>query len=932
MISTMLLPCCLKAQLDCTIQEANIYSTQFISFDSDCECSAGQNCAYVRIFLEDLSGVVFQCQGWGVEVDRSSLSILIDHIDVFSTDCSEYLPLSSTQSVYNQLIDFQSGGFIDVIICAGSEDPSINGIDITFQFSDYCFPVDCTNDITPPTCTAQDITINGDSSVGTVPITFTDYIIDDCGEVSFVSGFESIGDTPFSISNDENLSCDFIQDQGFVVTFSDESGNQITCNYIVTVECTEDESDPCNDLSASLIPNPGFEILANGQEPTNVSQLNRAASWEQATEATSDYFGKTSYPSRSDRPDMVNPFPPNESDHWVGGWRDPDNFKDDPSIPGIQQQEYIEYIGACLLQPVIANQSYTLSLDLGAPTESTGSPAVLQEELVVLGLPNCNFPISGEDCKEDNYEVIGRKPILITGGTWQESVDVDIMSSENYPAIMFGLSCSGSSVEPSVYFLADDLLMVQGDIECGNSCFSITADSPPCNADIQTENQSTYTYDFTFTNQTDTIFSQILLFDADDNFNIDEGTLMDLGTTLSPGQSIDLSWDIDAMSSFSEETVTYCFEIAPYNQAGGACCKAQHCVELTNCCEVLAPAKSIIEADTESCCYNFGYETCVEDYFVEAEIEMLTEGLGISSNFVLDGFSVTQMSDTRLIVTMNGGGFFPQGDFDEVMQFCVDGMNSMSPEEQEISITWTALIGDITGIFQAETCPLACVPPEDDCAELIDPELYCDDNGVYHYQFRIKNINDRELDASIAVLGPSGNTVPADFSQATFPDFPDHTPNGAPYLVYDQTTDFIDITLPNAVLGSMYEFIISLHDYRNIDPVTGDYWCCYTPVAPFVIDVDESCFGGGFTDPNPVEYFVYPNPSEDVFTVRFLQPIENPSELLLVNINGEVKNRIQLAEGTMAHTMNISDFNTGMYFVSVKDEDGNEFGERFLKK
>ena len=85
--------------------------------------------------------------------------------------------------------------------------------------------------------------------------------------------------------------------------------------------------------------------------------------------------------------------------------------QDDPSIDGNQQQEYIEYIGACLLEPINANIQYTLSLDLGAPIESNDSPAILVEELVILGIPNCNFPILGNDCKEDNFEVIAENQL-----------------------------------------------------------------------------------------------------------------------------------------------------------------------------------------------------------------------------------------------------------------------------------------------------------------------------------------------------------------------------------------------------------------------------------------------------------------------------------------------------------------------------------------
>lgn len=401
--------------------------------------------------------------------------------------------------------------------------------------------------------------------------------------------------------------------------------------------------------------------------------------------------------------------------------------------------------------------------------------------------------------------------------------------------------------------------------------------------------------------------------------------MIQLPSQLAPGQSVELSWGIDALRSLSEESTTYCFEIVPYNQ-DGPCCKAEHCIELTNCCELLAPVKSVINADDEDgCCYDFGYETCVEEFFQSAEIEILTEGLTIESSEVGAEFSIVQVSDTQIRVTSADGTFLPAGTYDNALQLCVGGLNSLSPEEQEISITWLAE----SETFEPELCPLACVPPEDVCAELIDPLLFCDDEGVYHYQFRIKNVNDRMLDASIAVLGPEGNTLPTDFSQATFPDFPDHTPNGDPFLVYDATTDLIDITLPTAVFSDRFDFIISLHDYRNINVEDGDYWCCYTPVQ-FVIDVDQTCVGGLIGE-DPLSYAVYPNPAKDFFSVAFQQPIQGEAELVMTDINGVVQHREDLVQGTSQYTIGVGGMQLGLYFISVQDEAGNVHYERFFK-
>ena len=745
----------------------------------------------------------------------------------------------------------------------------------------------------------------------------------DAGSYSLCNGVElDAENTTFTCADiGENIST-------LIVSATVNNGFQSSCQTIINVVEGNEPCPlgPCNDLSASLIPNPDFEDLAvDGQEPNDNSQLSRAAQWEQATGATSDYFSLSSYPTRTEVPDFLCPVPPNGSDHFVGAGRGSSIPRFDPESG--EEQVYLEYVGACLLSPIVENITYTIILDLGAPVSNV-TPEILESEVVVLGIPDCNFPINGQECKEDNFEIIGTKSISIIENTWQQNVEIELFSSVTYPAIMFGLRCAD---EPG-YLLMDNILVIQGENPCPSDCFTITADSPPCNSDIETESLATYTYDFTFTNNNEATFDKILLFDNDENFSMDAGgTLIQLDQELEPGQSIDLSWEINA-DNFVAETTTYCFEIAPYNH-DGPCCKAQHCVELESCCtEQPGQTKNFIDSETE-CCYEYGFDNCIPDNFLFVVFDMVTENLGLSATALLDGYQVLQQTDSRIMLLRSDGGFIPEGSFDDVIQFCVEGMNASSPEEQEITITWGTMIGDNASNLEPELCTLACPIPPDACAELIDPVLYCDDNNVYHYSFSVKNVNIRMLDASIVVLGPAEGsaTVPTDFSQATFPDFPDHTPNGDPYLVYDMTTDIIDITLPNASLGDSYEFIISLHDYRNINVEDGEYWCCYTPID-FTIDVDVLCAGGsGSLSSNPVYFQEYPNPASTQVSIEFVRPLEEDSIMYMVDINGNTISVTNLEKGTHKHTFDVSEQVTGLYYLRVIADSGQSHIQRFLK-
>lgn len=724
------------------------------------------------------------------------------------------------------------------------------------------------------------------------------------------------------------FSCDDIGENisELVLGFGDSANScQTTVNVMEGDQPCPD--DPCNDLSASLIPNPGFEILANGEEPTDVSDLDHAASWEQATEATSDYYStvNNSFPDRMhmgetlQMPEQINP----ESNRWVGGWQNTVYEDTDP-------EDYIEYIGTELLSPLVQGETYTFKMKIGAPkTESNQLPDRLIGDLVVLGLPdNTNFPISGEDCKQDAYEEIGRVSIDILAFSWEEVTINIVPQLQDYEFIMFGLACDTEQNRDFVYFLADDLLLIQGEDPCPSACYSITGDSPPCN-DQTDDSQSTYTYNFTLTNNLEEeSFDKILLFDDDQNFDLDAGgTLIQLPTMLAPGDSVDLTWEINA-NNYVADTAMYCFEIAPYNHSG-PCCKEEHCVELMSCCtEQPGQTKNLIDS-ADGCCYSYGFENCIPDYFISVVFEMQTDDLSLEGLAVSDGFQLSQTS-TRLTLSMLDGSFIPEGSIDNALSFCIEGMTSNSPEIQEMNITWTALVGGEFNNLETELCILECPVPPDQCAELIEPELYCDEDGIYHYQFRIKNVNEQMLDASIVVLGPEGNTVPGDFSEQTFPDFPDHSPGGNPYLEYNDTTDLIDIILPNADLGDSYQYIISLHDYRNINAEEGDYWCCFTPDT-LVINVDDPCISTFSDSSNALEYVIYPNPSSEAFIIRFEEALISRSTLIITDINGNIIVTKNLTEKTYKEKIEGLDLLDGVYYLSVYNDEGQSYHQRFFK-
>lgn len=131
----------------------------------------------------------------------------------------------------------------------------------------------------------------------------------------------------------------------------------------------------------SLIPNPSFE--ETDCLPQSWSELSCATGWEQATQPTSDYFNSQSYYP------AIFPQPVPDGDGLAGGY----------IFPGWQ-----EYLGACLTNPMVAGEDFSITFDVAATTTDgvfsiAQPPAYGPIDITIFGLPNCvPFPVNTYDC------------------------------------------------------------------------------------------------------------------------------------------------------------------------------------------------------------------------------------------------------------------------------------------------------------------------------------------------------------------------------------------------------------------------------------------------------------------------------------------------------------------------------------------------------
>lgn len=204
----------------------------------------------------------------------------------------------------------------------------------------------------------------------------------------------------------------------------------------------------------SLIPNPSFELY-NGC-PDSFSQLYQAQNWIQATNATSDYFN-CGY--------MFPAFAPAGLDTYPDGVA---------CVGALYLQNWKEYVGATLLEPMLAGTTYRLSFHTavmrvtgyGEPTNFPLS-ALGPVDITLFGCADgTNLPVSttySPDTVDATWTPIGSVTYM-PASQWAE-VTIEFTPTVDINAVMIGPPSVLPPTYPQnggagfPYFLYDNLLL-----------------------------------------------------------------------------------------------------------------------------------------------------------------------------------------------------------------------------------------------------------------------------------------------------------------------------------------------------------------------------------------------------------------------------------------------------------------------------------------
>lgn len=203
----------------------------------------------------------------------------------------------------------------------------------------------------------------------------------------------------------------------------------------------------------SLIPNSSFED--HSCCPTSYSQLNCADTWIQASGPTSDFWHTCgqAYASAYGSPG------PNPDGNGIAGFIDWNGYK--------------EYVGACLLSPMVAGNTYVLNFYLGF---GSGSVPI---DITFYGTPNCGDLPFGSGCPVGQGSWQQLASVNASGPGWV-NLQVTFSPTVDINALVIGPGCAAGPSSISYYYL-DGLTLAE---TSAFSSISITETGSYCTDDL----------------------------------------------------------------------------------------------------------------------------------------------------------------------------------------------------------------------------------------------------------------------------------------------------------------------------------------------------------------------------------------------------------------------------------------------------------------
>lgn len=187
-------------------------------------------------------------------------------------------------------------------------------------------------------------------------------------------------------------------------------------------ECAGFES---SQTVPSLIPNSSFED--HSCCPNGYSQLNCADTWIQASGPTSDFWH-----SCGNATSTYGSPGPNPDGNGIAGFINWDGYK--------------EYVGACLLSPMLVGNTYTLSFYLGF------APGSVPLDITFYGSPNCGDLPFGSGCPIGQGSWMQLATLTASGPGWV-NLQVTFVPTVDINALVIGPGCPAGPANINYYYV-----------------------------------------------------------------------------------------------------------------------------------------------------------------------------------------------------------------------------------------------------------------------------------------------------------------------------------------------------------------------------------------------------------------------------------------------------------------------------------------------
>lgn len=232
-----------------------------------------------------------------------------------------------------------------------------------------------------------------------------------------------------------------------------------------------DLNDPacvCQVLTPrSLIPNPSFEDTLCC--PTGVSMMQCATGWIQASEPTSDYLHPCNWFGWTNLPRVPTPIPDGEA---CVGFRN-------GRYNSIYNSNWKEYIGSCLLGPLLAGKKYRIDFNMGFLTPDISPPL----DLTLFGATSCqslpfgrNDPTLGCPTNGPGWEELAF--VNMKGTSEWVKGKLEFTPRRDIRAIVLGADCAKKDWPSGtdIYYFLDNLILT----DAAQFDFVITASGNAC--------------------------------------------------------------------------------------------------------------------------------------------------------------------------------------------------------------------------------------------------------------------------------------------------------------------------------------------------------------------------------------------------------------------------------------------------------------------